>query len=221
MDSENNINNNVILNNMDPYPLNKNNKNDKNNKYCKISESILDNPDNMYINDININIKINYNYKNINTLIINNFLDEPEKYMYNEPLVQNENNQYTLIKEKQIDYDIEYDIEHNIEFHKNEINNFFECFDEELSINNTIPCDNIHISDQHCNKNLNELTTSYVFENCDIKKRDIDPFLYEENQLEKIKNKKHRRLNGKLGIIAFSTALIMGGGSWLNEICNF
>jgi len=71
---------------------------------------------------------------------------------------------------------------------------FFECFNDNTSINNAIACD--------------KLTTNYVFDN-ETFKDDISPF--EESVYDKKKVSRSR-----WNIIAISAFKVLGGGTWFN-----
>ena len=187
MDSKNNIENNIGTNIMELNIT----------KYSKISNSILENPNNMYINE-----QVKYSIKkfcdNINDSMIDDFLIHYKTI----PKINK-----TKIEKKQLKIKDSNDAD-------DKINKFFDCFNEELSINNTIACDNLNV-DNDSNESINELTTSYVFDNCDLKKkREIDPFINEEYTIENYKNKKKK--NNTFGLVAFSTALFMGRSWWNN-----
>ena len=124
------------------------------------------------------------------------------------------------------------------------LTNFFDCFNDEISINNSIVCDNNNINSinsnnsnncdncDNCdnsdnsnssdnsnnsshNNKLNELTTSYMFENEDLKKVDVYPFDDDINMYEK--NKKTKTVTGRISVIVVS-AMMLISGSWLDSI---
>ncbi|ARF09667.1 hypothetical protein Indivirus_2_46 [Indivirus ILV1] len=82
-------------------------------------------------------------------------------------------------------------------------NNFFDCFNEENSVNNVISCDTIHNR-----KNLHELTTSYMFESEDLRKNDIYPFANGNYNYTKVPSSKGWLEN--LGIITASAMMLFG-----------
>lgn len=122
----------------------------------------MNNEDNIYVEEY---IIIDYK-DDITDRIINNFLDDPDKY---------------------------------------KPNNFFECFDEETSINNTIACNNLN--------GQPELTTSYVFDNEDLKKDEMFPFDDDIYDAEKMDRRKPKHIVSRFGIIMASAAMLFGG-SW-------
>lgn len=79
---------------------------------------------------------------------------------------------------------------------------FFNCFDEEILINNAIACDSISSSESLDDKN--KIVTSYVFDNEDIRHNDIYPFEDEIYNVDKVKSNKS--IIDRLGFI-FSTTL--------------
>ena len=93
-------------------------------------------------------------------------------------------------------------------------NSFFQCFDEEISINNAVLCNKLNGSD-HYDSKLNELTTSYMFDNEDLKKADVFPFDEGIHLCEK--SKKNKNLLGRVGVIAVH-AMMLISGSWVNNI---
>ena len=76
---------------------------------------------------------------------------------------------------------------------------FFDCFNEENSVNNVIACDSVH------NKS-DQLTTSYMFENEDLRKNDIYPFA---NGYYKKPERKKGWLES-LGMVTTSAMMIFG-----------
>lgn len=82
-------------------------------------------------------------------------------------------------------------------------NNFFDCFNEETSVNNVIACDTIHDR-----KNINEMTTSYMFESEDMRKNDIYPFA--NGNYNYIKINKPKGWLESLGIITTSAMMLFG-----------
>lgn len=150
--------------------------------------------------DITIDVDENDNACIIseNNIIVEDFLDNIDEY----------NN----AKFKQINnHNLEQSNEHAINNNEleNESNNFFECFNDDVCINNVIPCDE---------EKTKELTTSYVFDVEDLKKKDIDQFDNMDFDIEKPKSKKIKKnVINRLGVSIVSTIMLLGG-SWTKKI---
>ena len=85
-------------------------------------------------------------------------------------------------------------------------NEFFDCFNEENSVNNVIVCNTIH--NKKNNQNIYELTTSYMFENEDLRKNDIYPFANGTYNYKK--TDKPKGWLESLGMITTSAMMIFG-----------
>lgn len=178
-------------------------------------EPLPDNIDDIYVNtfdnsNIIYQVHINNNSNIINkieSLIVHDFIDKPEYY-------SNSSNSIikTYIDNNSTNSVIESTINSNNIIISNDIfiknsdssptnsltlsvpHSFFECFNDNTSINNAIACD--------------KLTTNYVFDNENFKD-DIIPF--EESVYDKKKVSRSR-----WNIIAISAFKVLGGGSWFN-----
>lgn len=91
--------------------------------------------------------------------------------------------------------------------------NFFECFNRDVSINNSITCNKFPCA----NNKLNELTTSYMFEVEDLKKPYDLSFDDDTCNYEKIR--KQKNFMGRISGIVVS-AMMLFGGTNINELFN-
>ena len=96
---------------------------------------------------------------------------------------------------------------------------FFECFNDELCINNSIPCNDVQFDNSIDKTKINEMTASYMFETEDLKKNDVYPFDDYIFNMKKQKAKKPKSTLGRISVIV-SSAMMLLGGSWLNSIIN-
>lgn len=173
-------------------------------------DQLPDNIDDIYISTLdNSNIiyqvYVNNNSNIINkieSLIVHDFIDKPEYYSHS-------NSSNSMIKtDTGINNTIDVDntikptnIEKKVETTPTNSlalsvpHSFFECFNDNTSINNAIACD--------------KLTTNYVFDN-ETFKDDILPF--EESVYDKKKVNRSR-----WNIIAISAFKVLGGGSWFDK----
>lgn len=168
-----------------------------NNIITSLSDDI-DNIDNIYINnnddsDIlytinnNIILESNYGHKSniinkIESMIVHDYIDDPKKH--------SSCKESSVLPPLQLQQPLKISVP----------TNFFECFDENLSINNAIVCDKVDIN------------ASYMFDNEDLRKNDIYPFedgLYNHN--------KKKSTRSRVGIIALSAVKLLGG-SWLESL---
>lgn len=106
------------------------------------------------------------------------------------PVVENDNQKDVIIEIS--------NIPENKDNNRNNHNNFFDCFNEENSVNNVIACNTIH------NKKKYEMTTSYMFESEDLRKNDIYPFSQQH-----MKKNRSRGWLESLGIITTSAISIL------------
>jgi hypothetical protein len=183
-----------------------------NNIMDNIITTLSDNIDNIYINNnesnilytINNNITLKSSYDNqsniinkIENLIVHDFIDDPNRhssYKNNSSIISsNINENIKLDKTSSLPKSNE-----NLKI--SVPTNFFECFDENLSINNAIVCDKF------------DPNTSYVFESEDMRKNDIYPF---EDGIYNIHTKKSTK--SRINIIALSAVKLLGG-SWLESL---
>jgi hypothetical protein len=102
-------------------------------------------------------------------------------------------------------------------------NSFFNCFDIENSINNVIACEDnetVIIGSVH-DKNISDVSSSYIFEKSPdiLPDQGYDPFIqYDRIGYEDDKNKHKQQKNiNRLGMIALSTAVVMGS-AWINSL---
>ena len=102
---------------------------------------------------------------------------------------------------------------------------FFQCFDEENSINNVIACEDkevITYADSEHN-DVSDVSSQYIFDKDPniLPDDECDPFLKYDtygNEQEKNKHRRQKNIN-RLGWVAFSTAVIMGS-TWYNDYFN-
>lgn len=177
-------------------------------------EQLPDNIDDIYINQIdssNIFYQVHYDngsniINKIESLIVHDFIDNPDYYSSknNSISYKSQDDDNNKIQSDEIHISInKSSIIENVE-NTNKIkitptnslslsvpHNFFECFNDDTSINNAIVCD--------------KLTTNYVFDNENIKD-DIVPF--EESIYDKTKTN-----NSRWSIIAMSALQVLGGGA--------
>lgn len=139
---------------------------------------------------------INNYHHNINELIIENYLDDigdPDRYTLNKIINEKIDNKED-VKMGNIIQDDKENLHYNEDI-------FFNCFDEDILINNAIACDSISSSDSlENNKNV----ISYVFDNEDVRRNDIFPFEDEIYNIDKIKS--DRGILNRLTFI-FSTTI--------------
>jgi len=130
---------------------------------------------------------------------------------YNYETIEEENHELIEVKncisENSINYSKNMDIELNNTMSRDDSCNinkdiFFHCFDEEISINNAIACNKLESSSEN---NFNEIVTSYVFENENLKREDIYPF---EEIYDYDKNK--TSLTNKFKLIFESAIMLLG-----------
>ena len=178
-------------------------------------EPLPDNIDDIYVSTLDnsniiyqVHINNNSNIINkIESLIVHDFIDNHEYYSNN----NSSNSSNSMIKiNTEINNtisEIETVIELNELYSEKKLettptnsltlsvpHSFFECFNDNTSINNAIACD--------------KLTTNYVFDN-ETFKDDISPF--EESVYDKKKVSRSR-----WNIIAISAFKVLGGGTWFN-----
>ena len=79
-------------------------------------------------------------------------------------------------------------------------NSFFDCYNEENSVNNVIACNTIHSIQ---NSHINEMATSYMFDNEDLRTNDIYPFHYNSHST------KQKGWFESVGIAAASAMVIL------------
>lgn len=170
-------------------------------------EPLPDNIDDIYVSTLdNSNIiyqvHIDNNKSNIinkiESLIVHDFIDKPEYYSQSNSsnsIIKINNTSDVESTIKPIDIIVNNDKKAEItptnSLSLSVPHSFFECFNDNTSINNAIACD--------------KLTTNYVFENEPFKD-DIMPF--EESVYDKKKASKSR-----WNIIAISALKVLGGGS--------
>lgn len=174
--------------------------------------TLPDDIDNIYINNndesnilytINNNIilKSNYEHKSniinkIESMIVHDYIDDPQKH--NSSSCKNINDSSVATSQNSLSSQ---PAQSPLKISSlNVPTNFFECFDENLSINNAIVCDKVDIN------------ASYMFDNEDLRKNDIYPF---EDGLYNFNKKKSAR--SRVGIIALSAVKLLGG-SWLESL---
>lgn len=102
-------------------------------------------------------------------------------------------------------------------------NSFFNCFDIEKSINNVIACDDKEtityksVADQQ----IPDVSSNYIFEKDPhiLPDQGSDPFIeYDQIGYEDDKNRHKQQKNiNRLGMIALSTAVVMGS-AWIHNI---
>lgn len=131
--------------------------------------------------------------------IIDDFIDRKDK----KPSIKETNtqeNKPVLIPEINNITDNPNDVILNISVDNNH-NKFFDCFNEENSVNNVIVCNNTELN--------HELATSYMFDAEDLRKNDIDPFYNQTYKMKEVKQKnKQKGWLESLGIITTSAILI-------------
>ena len=124
----------------------------------------------------------NYSH-NINEMVIENYLDNIDKINKDDINILNNIEDENVVKKEEIVMEniIQEDKEN---LHYNE-DIFFNCFDEDILINNAIACDSVSSSDSLDN---NKNVISYVFDNEDVRHNDIFPFEDEIYNVDKIKS---------------------------------
>lgn len=156
---------------------------------------------NSYNTDTHNDPKINSqnNFENINTQDDSkiNSQNDSEKYenisTHNNSKINSRND-----SEKSEDSNSE---KINKELKRIKSSNFFECFDENISINNSIACNNL--------QNNKELTASYMFEAEDL--REVNDDLLDIIPYEDEDKKPKNDLIGKFTVIIVSTFMLLGG----------
>jgi hypothetical protein len=117
---------------------------------------------------------------------------------------ENKENNYNINENGDVIINIDDEMCQEIEPDKT--NEFFDCFNEENSVNNVIVCNTIH--NKKNNQNIYELTTSYMFENEDLRKNDIYPFANGTYNYKK--TDKPKGWLESLGMITTSAMMIFG-----------
>jgi len=181
----------------------------------KIITELSKDIDNIYINndesDIfytinnNIILKSNYNHNSniinkIESLIIHDFMDNPEPKCFISNTLITLNDSYSNLNDFNNNTNGTNDTNDTNDTKISVPTNFFECFDENLSINNAIVCDKL------------DPNASYMFETEDLRKNDIYPF---EDGVYNLNKKKSTR--SRVSIIALSAVKLLGG-SWLENL---
>lgn len=179
-------------------------------------EPLPDNIDDIYISTLDnsnifyqVHINNNSNIINkIESLIVHDFIENPAYYsssnssnsiiktdtdsnntVSNNTVSENETKPNNISVEKKIEITPTNSLALSVP------HSFFDCFNDNTSINNAIACD--------------KLTTNYVFDN-ETFKDDILPF--EESVYDKKKVNRSR-----WNIIAISAFKVLGGGSWFDQ----
>ena len=159
----------------------------KNDQFLNINKNIFE-------KCVNIDSKCDYDNDNDDDELEkeHTYSDETMKELYN-------NTNYSICPSN--------DVNGNLNSYNMDSQNFFRCFNNELSINNVVSCDNIQ------NTNQNEVITSYMFENENFKNIDVHPF---EDSFtdDKLPKKKHKNMMSRIGVIAVSAVMLLGGGNW-------
>ena len=190
-----------------------------------IADDIADDNVTNITNDINymdiinnenaVNVNIVYNINNdMNCDNDNNDIDIITNEISDVDIITNDINEISEINAENYDALIDNYPSNDIKFNNIGSASFFQCFDEELSINNVVSCNQLNNSSDYDSK-LNELTTSYMFDNEDFKKTDVFPFDEGINSYEK--PKKNKNFMGRLGVITVS-AMMLVSGSWVTNI---
>jgi hypothetical protein len=135
------------------------------NSYMNISDIVSNNPEEIYID-------ANHNYivskMNTSTIIIDNFMDTVNDPIKNPNIIKEEAILHS-IDSRQVHQDIHHDNTDNKCNGKNLTESYFQSFNNELSINNAIPC--VVAKDN----------TSYMFQGEDLKETKVEPFIDENN----------------------------------------
>ena len=192
--------------------------------------------------DISLSISTNDDYTIIDYTqttvgpnnIIDNYFDDPHKYNLCNEILNNENsneilnnensneilnngngneilnneNGNEILDKKNKNSEIEKLYDKNILYPID----YFPCFNNENSINN-ISSESIINKNQNDDLKLNELTTSFMFDNEDLKKGDI----FDERINYNEKSKKNKNVIVRIGVITVS-AMMLVSGSWINNI---
>jgi len=96
-----------------------------------------------------------------------------------------------------------------ININESNLGGFFDCFNDDCSINNSIACTKLS------NDKLSELATSYMFESEDLKKSYDTAYDDESYECEKIR--KPKNVMGRVGVIVVS-AMMLFSGSTINKL---
>ena len=190
-----------------------NNVNNVNDDIVNVNNVNVNSVNDDNVNNDNVNSANDDNVTNVNDNNMNSVNDDNNVSNLNDNNIQTNNNNDVIIN---IDNN---DISYHLLPQTDHYNNFgsasfFQCFDEEISINNAVLCNKLNDSD-HSDSKLNELTTSYMFDNEDLKKTDVFPF--DEGMHVYEKSKKNKNLMGRVGVIAVH-AMMLISGSWVNNI---
>lgn len=196
-------------------------------KEIQIIEDYLENPDKYKNSEIKNDITVESNIIELNQNGANSSINENNTIATNIETITEESNEIKKLDVPDCENNDDTRSESSEEKHNNNItyafspnyetfrsDSFFECFNNELSINNSIACNTVSNTNTYDTK-LNELTTSYMFDNEDLKKTDVFPFDDGINGYDK--PIKPKNVMGRAGVIAVS-AMMLISGSWVNTI---
>ena len=191
--------------------------------YKKLTDSIVSNPDDMYVENyknykttIYDKIKIVVGYLNKNGGSDEYELDEYGTCSYCTEEEEEEEQLSEPTKEIEPTLNLSPEPTKEIEPH-----NFFDYFDEDKSINNVVACS--HHEDFNKNGKISEVSCSYIFDKDPhiLPDKDCTPFeKYDQEgyQKDKIKYKKQKNIN-RLGVATLSTIVVMGS-AWIHSFIN-